>query len=180
MRLAGNFQSLFLTGLQTLGFNFSRSGEEGIVTAHLLEMNELKMTSITEVLQHKHRECDDLFAQAESAAANQDWPVAAQKWQEFTSVLDDHITVAEEEILFPALESANGPMGPIQVMRHEHEQMRVLVAQAQAAVAAKDREQFLGLSDTLMVLMQQHNMKEEQILYPMIQRGVPNAVDLIS
>ena len=98
------------------------------------------MTSITEILQHNHRECDELFAQAESAAANLDWAAAAQKWQEFTDRLEDHISVKEEEILFPALANAGGPLGPIQVMRHEHQQMKVLVAQAKEAILDKDRD----------------------------------------
>ena len=35
------------------------------------------------------------------------------------------------------------------------------------ALLHKDMEQFLGDTETLMVLMQQHNAKEEQILYPL-------------
>jgi hemerythrin-like domain-containing protein len=52
-------------------------------------------------------------------------------------------------------------------MRHEHDMMRELVERMQAAVDAGSADDFLGAADTLMVLMQQHNMKEEGILYPM-------------
>ncbi|MCU7940892.1 MAG: hypothetical protein KZQ64_14615 [gamma proteobacterium symbiont of Bathyaustriella thionipta] len=47
------------------------------------------------------------------------------------------------------------------------------------AAARKEKEQFLALTETLMVTMQQHNMKEEQILYPMIDQSLPNAVEII-
>jgi len=138
------------------------------------------MTSITQAMQDNHRHCDELFAEAEAAAAKQDWLAAAKNWQAFTSELTRHITDKEEGILFPAIEAVNGPMGPTQVMRGEHEQMRMLCSQIDVAIANHDSNQFLGLSETLMMLMQQHNMKEEQILYPMIERSVPDAMSLIS
>ncbi len=59
----------------------------------------------------------------------------------------------EEEVLFPGFETATGSSaGPTQM---------------RAAVDAGSADDFLGAADTLMVLMQQHNMKEEGILYPM-------------
>lgn len=137
------------------------------------------MTAITATMQQHHRECDELFSNAEEAAANQDWPAAEQAWQAFSKELNAHITVKEEGILFPAIEAVNGPMGPTQMMRAEHEQMRALVSQIDAALAEKDKKQFLGLSETLMMLMQQHNMKEEQILYPMIDQCVPDGAELL-
>lgn len=140
---------------------------------------EEDMTAISGTMQQNHRECDEMFSAAEEAASNQDWPAAEQAWQTFAKELDNHITVKEEGILFPAIEAVNGPMGPTQVMRGEHEQMRALVSQLDDAVKAKDSQQFLGLSETLMMLMQQHNMKEEQILYPMIDQCVPNGPELL-
>jgi hypothetical protein len=65
-------------------------------------------------------------------------------------------------------------------MRIEHEQMRALLGEMAAATAAKDANQYLGLSDTLLVLMQQHNMKEEGMLYPMMDQVLdPRASELI-
>jgi hemerythrin-like domain-containing protein len=53
-------------------------------------------------------------------------------------------------------------------MKMEHEQMRGLIANIGGLVTAKDKDEVLGEAETLLILMQQHNMKEEQILYPMI------------
>lgn len=138
------------------------------------------MTSITQAMQANHRHCDELFAAAEASAAKNDWQQAEVQWQAFTSELFSHITDKEEGKLFPAIEAINGPMGPTQVMRGEHEQMRMLCSQIDEAIANQNSDQFLGLSETLMMLMQQHNMKEEQILYPMIERAVPDATHLIA
>jgi hemerythrin-like domain-containing protein len=57
--------------------------------------------------------------------------------------------------------------GPTQMMRFEHTQMRALSASMLEAAETKDRDSFLSSSETLLVLMQQHNIKEEQVLYPM-------------
>ena len=65
-------------------------------------------------------------------------------------------------------------MGPTQVMRMEHQQMRDLLDQAQAAIMAGDAEEYMGQAETLLIMMQQHNMKEENILYPMCDQHLGN------
>jgi iron-sulfur cluster repair protein YtfE (RIC family) len=136
--------------------------------------------SFQDLMQQNHKHCDEVFATAEQAVASKDWDGADKAWQQFTHELESHITDKEEGKLFPALEAIHGSIGPIHVMRGEHDHMRSLVAQLNEALAAKDDQQFLGLSETLMMLMQQHNMKEEQILYPMIDSSIPDATALIS
>jgi iron-sulfur cluster repair protein YtfE (RIC family) len=55
--------------------------------------------------------------------------------------------------------------------------MRALVAQMNEVLAARDRDQFLGLGETLMMLTQQHNMKEENILYPIMDQFIADEAD---
>lgn len=75
---------------------------------------------------------------------------------------------AEESLLFPAFEKETGVrMGPTEVMRTEHVQMRQLIGAAREALLAKDADDFSGYAETLLIMMQQHNMKEENVLYPM-------------
>ena len=52
----------------------------------------------------------------------------------------------------------------------EHGQMRELTQSLLKAITEKDQDGFLGDAETLLILMQQHNMKEETMLYPMIDR----------
>ena len=74
----------------------------------------------------------------------------------------------EEKTLFPTFEAKSGMrMGPTQVMRMEHGQIRALLDDAVDALEQANPDDFLGLADTLLIMMQQHNMKEENILYPM-------------
>jgi hemerythrin-like domain-containing protein len=62
----------------------------------------------------------------------------------------------------------------------EHDQMRELFDQMNAALAAHDGNTFAGLAETLLILMQQHNVKEEQILYPMSDRALGDGAQLIA
>ena len=138
------------------------------------------MTSIVEYMTRQHRFCDDSFAAAEAAVSENNWREAENQWDVFSRDLEVHLT-NEEQTLFPAFEQMSGNAdGPTSVMRMEHLQMRAMVETMTKALQAKDIENYLGLSETLMILMQQHNMKEEQILYPMTQQMLPDTAAVIS
>ncbi len=136
-------------------------------------------SSINAFMAAHHKECDDLFAQAEKSVADGNWDSALQQWREFTDELENHFC-REEQILFPEFEQATGMSGgPTRMMRMEHEQIRALVNEINKAGDSKDMDQFLALTETLMITMQQHNMKEEQILYPMTDQSLTNVADII-
>lgn len=130
------------------------------------------MTTITQYMESDHRRCDELFAAAERLAAAGEWSAAADAYARFHGAIEHHFSMEEDE-LFPAFEAATGStMGPTQVMRMEHGQMRSLFERMRNALTAKDVDTYLGASDTLLILMQQHNMKEEQMLYPMSEQAL--------
>jgi hemerythrin-like domain-containing protein len=125
------------------------------------------MHTILEFMGGDHKACDDLFASAEAAVADKNWDSARGLFDRFEAAMAHHLAM-EEEVLFPAFEARTGmTMGPTQVMRSEHEQMRDLIASMARAVAESGQDRYLGLSETLNMLMQQHNLKEENVLYPM-------------
>jgi hemerythrin-like domain-containing protein len=134
--------------------------------------------SATEVLHHHHKHCDELFAEAEAAGLHGDWAASAVSFARFRDELQAHFAT-EEQVLFPAFEAATGMSGgPTQMMRFEHAQMRELLEQMEAALDRRGRDAFAGVAETLLMLMQQHNMKEENILYPMCDRTLAGAVDV--
>ncbi|PCI63287.1 MAG: hemerythrin HHE cation-binding protein [Gammaproteobacteria bacterium] len=136
------------------------------------------MPSIIDFMTRKHRECDDVFSEAESAVAKSNWTLASQQWHTFADELELHLQ-AEETILFPQFEQATGMTnGPTQVMRMEHQQMRALIQDLNTTLTAENKKDFLANSETLMVLMQQHNMKEEMMLYPMTEQHLSNSEDV--
>lgn len=138
------------------------------------------MDAITHHLLPDHRRCDDLFYQAEAAALRNDWDAAADQLAQFLAAMDRHFAM-EEEVLFPAFEQRSGnPAGPPRIMRLEHSQMRDLFESLRQALAAHDHKAYAGASETLLVLMQQHNLKEEQMLYRMCDHMLgPESAQLI-
>ena len=130
------------------------------------------MNSIKTFLLDDHRHCDDLFAAVEQAVAAADWARAASAFASLHSAMEQHF-VAEEAILFPAFEQKTGmSRGPTEVMRVEHDQMRELLNAALQALQAADADDYAGNAETLHIMMQQHNMKEENILYPMCDQAL--------
>ena len=128
--------------------------------------------SITSPLFQHHKHCDEIFALAEAACANGDWAAGGKAFALLRDQLEAHFA-SEEELLFPAFENATGmSSGPTAIMRGEHRQMRDLLAQMQQGVAVRDNEAFGGAAETLLILMQQHNIKEENILYPMCDNAL--------
>ncbi len=127
------------------------------------------MSSIKEFLAEDHGRCDELFANMEDAVANS-IESAKDAYEEFAKNTEKHFQM-EERVMFLEFENKTGmTQGPTAIMRHEHTQMRGLLEEMRKAIEAKDKDKFFGNSETLMILMQQHNMKEEQMLYPMAQQ----------
>ncbi len=133
------------------------------------------MTVLSEFMKADHRACDEEFANMENAVADGDWDVASTKFEKFASDLLHHFDI-EEEVMFPAFEarSASAHCNPTPVMIMEHTQMRGIVNTMRTKLEAKDKDGFFGDSETLMMTMQQHNMKEEQMMYPMIDEAMEN------
>lgn len=136
--------------------------------------------SISSELTHDHERCDALFAKAEQAAHAGD-PSLKGSWKGFADAMLRHFKL-EEDMLFPALEQAvGGQLPPVRVMLMEHRQMRDLFQQLDEAVARVDVDEFAGLAQTLLVVMEQHNIKEQNILYPMADRALaPQSAALVA
>ncbi len=115
-----------------------------------------------------HRTCDDLWAQVETAVEKGNEAEIVSTTSQFVAKTQKHLQI-EEELLFPMLGQATGmgTFGPVGVMLAEHEQMKRLLQLIEEHSQNGNGEQVIDLGDTLLMLTQQHNIKEEQILYPM-------------
>ena len=138
------------------------------------------MTTIAELMTQDHRDCDESFARAESHASRKEWDAAAQALGAFAAELNAHFD-AEEQQIFPRFEAVIGMVaGPTQMMRGEHKNMRAILAQLQDALERKDADDFAGEAETLLIMMQQHNMKEENILYPMCDSSLAAECEVLT
>ncbi len=128
---------------------------------------------ISHYMKGEHRACDTHFADAEKAVIEGDFAKAQELFVKFAEDTLGHFA-KEEEILFPTFEEITGSTeGPTNVMRYEHEQMRELIGRLAGAVEEQDKDAYLSIAESLMILLQQHNMKEEQMLYAMCDRVIP-------
>ncbi len=118
---------------------------------------------LSHFLSDQHRELDHLLASADNALATPEGPAALARFRER---MEHHLAI-EEQFLFPAIAERMGPGGPVVVMRAEHDSIRGLLRQASEVVKANDREGEARVLDTLTVLIQQHHLKEENVLYPL-------------
>ncbi|MRI83440.1 MAG: hemerythrin HHE cation-binding protein [Nitratiruptor sp.] len=125
---------------------------------------------IKEFMTQDHRDCDALYAPLEEAIAAQAWDLALERFVPFKEAMLRHFAM-EEEVLFPKMEEfLGGGEGPIHVMKMEHNQIRGIIDALGEAIEAKDRQKALGYGETFMIMTQQHNMKEEQVLYTMAEQ----------
>lgn len=137
------------------------------------------MGNIKDYMTDDHRHCDDQFAAAEKAVSDGDWESGEAQFDAFRQAMEEHFDM-EEGVLFPEFEEATGMTeGPTAVMRSEHEEMRRLFQQMEMAVGARYEDEYLDAAETLLLLMQQHNMKEEQMLYEMADRQLGSRADEI-
>lgn len=132
------------------------------------------MSQAMQKMTAQHMECDEQLHRVENALLKSDLTAAERNFRLFSAQLDQHF-VLEEERLFPAFEQATGMAnGPTTVMRAEHIEIRALRDELATALQAQQVQAALGLIDTLNVLIQQHNVKEENILYPMCGGSIPD------
>ena len=128
------------------------------------------MAIIKEFMTKDHRDCDDTFAAMEQKANSEGLAAAQAEYKKMADEMEHHFQM-EERVLFPAFEEKTGmTQGPTQMMRMEHTQMRSLIQEIGEALQDDNKDRFFGLTETMMIMLQQHNMKEEQMLYTMIQQ----------
>lgn len=136
------------------------------------------MSTIKEFLSTDHSRCDNIFANMEEKAG-ESLSSARELCIEFKEATEKHFQM-EERVMFLEFETKTGMTdGPTEMMRQEHMQVRNLILQMLEAIDANNKDRFFGLSETLMILLQQHNMKEEQMLYPMAQQHLNSESDRI-
>ena len=128
------------------------------------------MKTICEYLAQEHLRCDRLFAKVESCIAQRDWRNADQHFRLFEDAMGRHI-VMEESILFPAfINAVSGASAPIAMLRTEHQRLKAIFERFEDSLQRQDLRDFALHADSYVLLVRQHSMKEEEMLYPLLDR----------
>jgi hemerythrin-like domain-containing protein len=127
--------------------------------------------SVAQLLGSDHRRLDSILADAKRWLAAGDLARASARFSEFRDGLERHIA-AEEEILFPVVESLTGAAGdgPTRAMRSEHAEIRRLLAEVAASLERGGDEGHRTPLAALTARVYAHNGKEERVLYPTADR----------
>ena len=134
--------------------------------------------TINQFMTTEHRDCDNKFANLENIIDSGNFEGGKLMFDEFITHMLKHFKM-EEEVMFKEFNDCEGGgCNPTGVMLMEHEQMRNLFSQMQEAINGSNKEKFLGLSENLLFIMQQHNMKEEQMMYNLADNAL-NSEEII-
>jgi uncharacterized protein (DUF2249 family) len=134
--------------------------------------------ALKDFLAADHARCDSLYSLAEDTAQAGDLDATRERFESFTLGMGRHFAM-EEEGFFAELDARAGFSGdgPTEMMRQEHRQMRGLLDQMAGELSEGNLQRFLSAGETLLILMEQHNMKEEQMLYEMADELLGNEVE---
>jgi len=128
--------------------------------------------TINNFMTAEHRKCDEKFAELENSVDKGNFEAANILFDDFTNDLLLHFK-QEETVMFKEFnDCSGGGCNPTSVMIMEHDQMRQTINQMREALSTKNNDRFLGLCENLQFIMQQHNMKEEQIMYNMADNAL--------
>jgi hemerythrin-like domain-containing protein len=128
------------------------------------------MDKISAYLETDHTRCDSLYLQVLTSVAERDWPQASAHLERFAQALQRHFTM-EETVVFSAFETATGSThGHTESLRHEHCQLNAILLRLAAAISQRHVSAVTNHANTFRMLLWQHSLKEDGILYPLADR----------
>ncbi|MDP2320483.1 MAG: hemerythrin domain-containing protein [Acidobacteriota bacterium] len=123
--------------------------------------------AVSEYLGWDHQRLSAILGEVSRLVRDGTCQDAARSFAEFACGLNWHIN-AEESTLFPAFEQKTGIVeGPTTVLREEHRLIRRWMDEVTAALKASDPAAAGRAITGLEEILGEHNVKEEQVLYPM-------------
>ena len=130
------------------------------------------MDTICAYLKFDHQKCDELFDAVETAVSQRDWKAANEYFRPYDSMMRQHIRM-EEKILIPAfLQAIPESHELIAILSTEHVQIQALIDRMWNAIRRFDAIDYALHAETLTLLLQHHALKEEDMLYPLLDRAL--------
>ena len=124
--------------------------------------------SLAAFLTYDHTRCDHFYAELEASLHEENIEMSEELLRLFSRSLNRHQDI-EEKVFFPDFEEESKIIiDTTDVLRKEHGQMRNILIKMHSALEDKDRKAVLDFGEELVCLIRQHNSKEENVLYPMM------------
>ena len=127
--------------------------------------------SVSLALELHHRRLDELFDGVEIAAEIGDWSEARREFGQFRAALEEHFRI-EEDFMFPSFEAFTRALGgPTTAMRAEHREIARFLDVIEGLL--RDEQPIGDIAAVFEAMLEAHNAKEEQGLYPLFERHAP-------
>jgi iron-sulfur cluster repair protein YtfE (RIC family) len=143
---------------------------------------EARPRTIADYMQRDHQRLDEILADVVCMVDDGELERADYNFGDFDKGMARHIRM-EEGALFPAFE-ARSPAGahPVAVMQREHRLIEAALGEMRVALACGKAAAFRDAHARLVEVLRAHNVKEERILYPAIDRalGAEERADFIA
>lgn len=141
---------------------------------------QAEVESVSLMLQLHHRRLDELFDRVEIATEIGSWSEARPKLGKVRPSLEEHFRI-EEEFMFPSFEAFTRALGgPTAAMRAEHREIGRFLDVIERLL--RDEQPLGEIGAAFEAILDTHNAKEEQSLYPLFERHAPpeaySALDL--
>jgi iron-sulfur cluster repair protein YtfE (RIC family) len=133
--------------------------------------------SSTDIFNEEHRTLDHHLADVEFLADRRSYVTAAKRFGEVRRHLERHLN-EEEQVLFPFyVERTNDADGVVAQMRLQHTEILAALEGVAAALTAADHCAFDAEVARLGQLLRAHQVSEEQLLHPALDRLLQTEVD---
>lgn len=138
-----------------------------ILTVESLFNNVSIMHTINDAFAHDHRRLELALESSVAHVHTGHWDTVADRFAVFRRGIELHIAI-EEELLFPAVEDgAETPLTAI--LRKGHRDLGVFFDELADALEARDVDEYCRVASSMGGLLERHDKKEEEELYPAVQ-----------
>ncbi|MEK8089708.1 hemerythrin domain-containing protein [Thermithiobacillus plumbiphilus] len=129
------------------------------------------METLSQIFTEHHHLLDRLFDAARASIKGGDWMLAEPEFQHFRREIEKHMAV-EESYLFPAMTAGADAqdIALVEILRKGHQDLRSFFEEILEAILSHDAEEALALMDTVSIILEQHDKREEDELYPAVDR----------
>jgi hemerythrin-like domain-containing protein len=139
-------------------------------------MNHLETTTAPrrtpkEYMTWDHDQLDRIFDDLARMMEDQEYERADHTLGEAIARLHRHLRL-EETLLFPLFEERTGLCGPTAILRQEHRALETALESLRVAVEAADAAAFRRAYEAFQSIQPQHELKEEVVLFPALDRAL--------
>ncbi len=132
---------------------------------------QVEAETVSLALELHHRRLDELFDRVAIATEIGSWSEARREFGQFRAALEEHFRI-EEDFMFPSFEAFTRALGgPTAAMRVEHREMLRFLDVIEGLL--RDEQPIGEMVAAFEALLDTHNAKEEQGLYPLFERHAP-------